>query len=67
MLNLFHLLIVNWQLSFWLESSNLIYNLEKDKRLFKRKSGEGDIVDGVHKGVTVNYHFSLTELKEWVW
>jgi hypothetical protein len=49
------------------EELEKIYNLEKEKRLFKRKSGEGDIVNGVHKGVTVNYHFSLNELKEWVW
>lgn len=42
-----------------------IYNINKEKRLFRRKSGEGDIVDGVHKGVTVNYHFSLKELKQW--
>lgn len=44
-----------------------IYNSVKYKRTFKRKSGEGDVVDGLHKGVTVNYHFSLTELKEWKW
>lgn len=49
------------------EELEKIYNSEKDKRIFKRKSGEGDVVDGVHKGVTVNYHFSLTELKEWIW
>jgi hypothetical protein len=36
-------------------------------RTFRRKSGEGDVVDGVHKGVTVNFHFSLKELKEWHW
>ena len=33
-------------------------------RKFKRASGKGDIVDGVHKGVLVNYHFSLNELLE---
>lgn len=42
-----------------------IYNTEKDKRRFKRASGEGDVVDGLHKGVTVNYHFSLRELDRW--
>jgi len=42
-----------------------IYEEQKDKRRFRRKSGEGDIVDGKHKGVTVNYHFSLNELKLW--
>ncbi len=35
------------------------------KRKFTRQSGEGDIVDGQHMGVTVNYHFSLAELKPW--
>lgn len=44
-----------------------IYKVEKDRRIFKRKSGEGDVTDGVHKGVTVNYHFRLAELKEWKW
>jgi hypothetical protein len=32
-------------------------------RRFRRKSGEGDVVNGEHKGVTVNYHFSLRELE----
>lgn len=42
-----------------------IWEKEKDKRKFRRKSGEGDVVNGEHKGVTVNYHFSLKELKVW--
>ena len=40
---------------------------EKDSanhRRFRRESGKGDVVNGVHKGVTVNYHFSLQELCE---
>jgi len=44
-----------------------IYKTQKSKRTFKRKSGEGDVVNGVHKGVTVNYHFSLRELQQWNW
>lgn len=40
-----------------------IYNYYGDKRRFKRKSGKGDVVNGQHKGVVVNYHFSLNELK----
>jgi len=44
-----------------------MYNAEKSKRTFRRRSGEGDVVNGVHKGVTINYHFSLKELKEWSW
>jgi len=42
-----------------------IYLQEKNNRRFRRESGKGDIVNGIHKGVTVNYHFSLNELKEW--
>jgi len=49
------------------EELERIYNEQKNKRVFKRKSGEGDVVYGIHKGVTVNYHFSLQELKEWKW
>jgi len=41
-----------------------IYNKYLERRRFRRKSGIGDIVDGVHKGVVVNYHFSLNELIE---
>ena len=40
-----------------------IYNHYGDRRRFRRRSGRGDIVNGVHKGVVVNYHFSLQELK----
>ncbi|MCR4417481.1 MAG: hypothetical protein WHV63_10725 [Ignavibacteria bacterium] len=39
----------------------------KDKnssRRFRRASGKGDVVNGEHKGVVVNYHFSLNELFE---
>lgn len=41
-----------------------IYNIYQDKRKFTRKSGKGDVVDGIHKGVVVNYHFSINELIE---
>jgi hypothetical protein len=43
----------------------LIWQKEGDKRRFRRKSGGGDEVNGQHLGVTVNYHFSLSELKQW--
>lgn len=33
-----------------------------DRRRFRRRSGQGDIVNGQHMGVVVNYHFSLNEL-----
>ena len=42
-----------------------IWEEQQENRKFKRKSGEGDVVNGEPKGVTVNYHFSLTELKIW--
>ena len=35
----------------------------KDKRRFRRASGKGDVVNGQHKGVVVNYHFSISELR----
>ena len=41
-----------------------VYRYYGDKRKFKRESGKGDVVDGRHKGVVVNYHFSLNEFKE---
>ena len=41
-----------------------IYIKYEAKRRFRRKSGTGDVVDGVHKGVVVNYHFSLNELHQ---
>jgi len=41
-----------------------IYNVVRDKRRFRRESGRGDVVNGKHKGVVVNYHFSLNELEE---
>ena len=39
-----------------------IYTYYGEKRRFRRKSGEGDVVNGIHKGVVVNYHFSINEL-----
>ena len=42
-----------------------IFSQYGNKRRFKRKSGEGDVVGNVHKGVTVNYHFSINELILW--
>jgi len=42
-----------------------IFEIEGNRRRFRRLSGKGDVVEGVHKGVTVNYHFSLNELMHW--
>lgn len=39
-----------------------IFEYYNDNRRFRRQSGIGDIVNGQHKGVVVNYHFSLSEL-----
>ena len=40
-----------------------IYKKYRELRRFRRKSGSGDVVNGEHKGVVVNYHFSLNELR----
>ena len=45
-----------------IEELQRIYNKYKEKRRFRRASGSGDVVDGEHKGVVVNWHFSLGEL-----
>jgi len=42
-----------------------IYTQYGSKRRFRRRSGDGDVVNGEHKGVVVNYHFSLRELISW--
>lgn len=41
-----------------------IYSIVGNNRRFRRESGRGDVVNGQHRGVVVNYHFSLSELKE---
>lgn len=41
-----------------------LLNQYGSKRRFRRRSTPSDYVGGVHKGVTVNYHFSLKELLE---
>lgn len=40
-----------------------IYKVAGDTRRFRRMSGQGDVVNGIHKGVVVNYHYSLNELR----
>ena len=53
---------------YFYQSVNLlkpVYEEALDKRRFRRESGLGDVVDCEHKGVVVNYHFSINELKEW--
>lgn len=39
-----------------------VYNHYRDARRFRRQSGVGDVVNGQHRGVVVNYHFSLQEM-----
>lgn len=41
-----------------------LYHIYQEQRRFRRKSGYGDWVNGQHKGVVVNYHFSIEELRE---
>lgn len=50
--------------AFYQETSALkiVYDFYGDRRRFRRKSGHGDVVNGKHLGVVVNYHFSLREL-----
>jgi hypothetical protein len=45
-----------------IEELQRIYNIKREKRMFRRASGSGDVIDGVHKGVVVNWHYSLREL-----
>jgi hypothetical protein len=40
-----------------------IGNRYRDHRTWRRASTDSDYVDGEHKGVVVNYHFSLRELR----
>jgi hypothetical protein len=39
-----------------------VYRSYGNKRRFQRGVTQSDIVNGEHKGVTVNYHFSIREL-----
>lgn len=45
-----------------LETLMAIGNRYRDRRTWRRASTASDIVDGEHRGVVVNYHFSLREL-----
>jgi hypothetical protein len=45
-----------------IEILDRIYKQYGHRRRFQRKSTSSDYVDGQHKGVTVNYHFSVQEL-----
>jgi hypothetical protein len=50
---------------FWgqdLETLEKILLQYGERRRFRRESTRSDVVNGIHKGVTVNYHFSLREL-----
>ena len=45
-----------------IELEKIRLNDVTNSRKFKRATGFGDVVDGIHKGVLVNYHFSINEL-----
>jgi hypothetical protein len=47
-----------------IELEKIRLNDVTNSRKFKRATGFGDVVDGIHKGVLVNYHFSINELIE---
>ncbi len=40
-----------------------IYQQRGDKRAFKRRQGDGDIIDGRQLGIVDKYHFSIRECK----
>ena len=46
------------------EKQKQFITLFKIKDVLKSESGRGDVVNKQYKGVIVNYHFSLNELKE---
>ncbi len=37
--------------------------MKEAEECLNENQGEGDVVDGVYKGVTVNYHFSLKRVE----
>lgn len=45
-----------------IEALMAVGNRYRDRRVWRRASTPSDVVDGEHRGVTVNYHFSLREL-----
>ena len=47
-----------------IENLEQVYLHYGNKRRFRRESGRGDVVNGQHRGVVVNYHFSLNEFIE---
>ena len=42
----------------------LIHARTMADRTYRRRTGSGDIVNGEHKGVVVNFHYSIRELTE---
>ncbi len=53
-------------LGFWGQHISVLKTILEEygrKRRYRRRSTRSDYVNGVHKGVTVNYHFSLRELR----
>lgn len=47
-----------------IENLEQVYLYYGNTRRFRRESGHGDVVNGQHRGVVVNYHFSLNEFLE---
>jgi hypothetical protein len=41
---------------------NIRLHDRNNHRRFRRATGKGDVVNGQHRGVVVNYHFSINEL-----
>ncbi|MCX7610225.1 MAG: hypothetical protein N2043_01385, partial [Ignavibacterium sp.] len=53
---------------FYTQEIDVLRNIRlQDKfnnRRFRRSSGKGDVINGEHRGVVVNYHFSINEFYE---
>jgi len=60
-------IVEDWEVKFYMQHAGFlkkVYEYYWDKRRFRRESWKWDVVNGQHKWVVVNYHFSLNELIE---
>lgn len=60
-------IVEDWEVKFFLQQADVLqekYEYYGNKRKFRRASWSWDVVNGQHKWVVVNYHFSLNELVE---
>lgn len=60
-------IVDNWKVKFFMQNAKSLEKVYKhywNRRRFRRESWRWDVVNGQHKWVVVNYHFSLNELVE---